>query len=118
MLFERGDRFFEGGDDVFFHALRDLIDFDRGQALGDLTHVVAHLFDGFGKGDRRAFFVQQQEGLVDFVDDLRFLPAEAGGFDFIVVSRAGPRAPCRGGRCLRRPPFAARAFCGSGRRAA
>ena len=72
-LFEGGDGFFERGDDVLLQALRDLFDFEGGQAIGDLPHVVAHLLDGFGEGDRRAVFVQQQERFVDFVDDLRFL---------------------------------------------
>ena len=57
--------------------------------VGDLPHVVAHLFDGFGEGDRRALFVQQREGFVDFVDDLRFLATEAGGFDFVIVRALG-----------------------------
>ena len=69
--------------------MRNLFDFESGQAIGDLPHVVAHLLDGFREGNRRAVFVQQQESLADFFDNLRFLPAEPGRFDFVVVRALG-----------------------------
>ncbi len=62
---------------------------NRPRRMETCSHVFANLLDRLGKGDGGAFLVQQIQGAVRLDHDERFLAAEAGGLDFVVVAAVG-----------------------------
>ena len=47
-----------------------------------MKHVIPHLFDRFGKRDRRTFFSQQKQRLVGFHNNFLLCNTELARFDF------------------------------------